>query len=166
MHWNLGWFRKSTSGNILHEIRFGIRFWLSHLFVFTAGVDSFLVLILTHFIFPGAALCIKVNLVKTRFWRELLKRLFLDKGILSHSLYEDIVYVLLFWKGETTLCWGKVHTGKWQTSSPTTEREKVKYWLGYSGKSKSLIGIFWRHSMIFVPALAQYFLWLDIFMSP
>ena len=165
MHWNLGWFRKSTSGNILHEIRFGIRFWLSHLFVFTAGVDSFLVLILTHFIFPGAALCIKVNLVKTRFRRE--KRLFLDKGILSHSLYEDIVYVLLFEKGkQTSVVLREGPFREMATSSSTAEREKVKYWLGYSGKSKSLIGIFWRHSMIFVPALAQYFLWLDIFMSP
>ena len=73
--------------------------------MFTAGVDSFLVLILTHFIFPGAALCIKVNLVKTRFRRE--KRLFLDKGILSHSLYEDIVYVLLFEKGKQTSVEGR-----------------------------------------------------------
>ena len=89
--------------------------------MFTAGVDSFLVLILTHFIFPGAALCIKVNLVKTRFRRE--KRLFLDKGILSHSLCEDIVDYFLKRENKPLLREGPFR--EMATSSSTAEMEKV-----------------------------------------
>ena len=138
-----------------------IRFWLPlvtfhgkkciHLLkmIFTAVVGSFSLLILTYFIFSQAALCIKVNLVNNKM-NEVQKRLlFLCMFFLLDQIWDSSVWL---WHESYTFHTHQLLTNPHQELFTNIQRAVIR------GKSKKLIGIFRRHSMIFVPALAQYFL--------
>ena len=75
----------------------GKKYVCTLLFIFTAVVDSFSLLILTYFIFSQAALCIKVNLVNNKM-NEVQKRIF----ELTFSFYG----ISFFWSNKEILLSG------------------------------------------------------------
>ena len=154
---HLGWFRKVEilQFSRLHKI---------------VAVDSFLVLILTYFIFSGAALCIKLNLVTTTKWTRFRKESFSSTFSFYTGCPSDKTVGSAIWACHeihffSHICYG-VHLYFVKVYLPHQEQFINILWTVIRGKWKKLIGIFWRHSMIFVSGPAQYFLWLDIFMSP